>query len=155
MVARALPPERYEPFVLALLASQDRWAFARGVNNTDEISKMAALAGMSRQHSTPRSPTPSCATRFWRSQDVAEKQSHVELDADVHLRGPTKKDRHASGEMTFDGFAVPGGAREVGGVDRESEEAKEIAGCLSASPACASPVSRASPSRRWWRSGRG
>ena len=27
-VARALPPERYEPFVMALLASQDRWAFA-------------------------------------------------------------------------------------------------------------------------------
>ena len=31
MVARALPAERYEPFVDALLATQDRWAFARGV----------------------------------------------------------------------------------------------------------------------------
>ena len=48
MVARALPPERYEPFISALLASQDRWAFAPGVNSTEELWKLAALAGMSR-----------------------------------------------------------------------------------------------------------
>ncbi len=47
-VARALPPERFEPFVSALFASQDRWAFARGVNSTEELWKTAALAGMSR-----------------------------------------------------------------------------------------------------------
>src|SRR5207253_3248039 len=29
-VARSLPPERYEGFVSALFASQDRWAFTRG-----------------------------------------------------------------------------------------------------------------------------
>ena len=49
MVARALPVERYEPFISALLASQDRWAFARGVNSTEELAKYAALAGMSRE----------------------------------------------------------------------------------------------------------
>jgi protein-disulfide isomerase len=48
MVARALPAERYEPFVSALFASQDRWAFAPGVNSTAELWKLAALAGMSR-----------------------------------------------------------------------------------------------------------
>jgi protein-disulfide isomerase len=48
MVARALPAERYEPFVSALFASQDRWAFAQGVNSKDELWKLAALAGMSR-----------------------------------------------------------------------------------------------------------
>jgi len=48
MVARALPAERYEPFIDALFASQDRWAFAQGVNSTEEIWKMAARAGMSR-----------------------------------------------------------------------------------------------------------
>ncbi|MBB2170223.1 DsbA family protein [Gluconacetobacter aggeris] len=46
MIARTLPPERYEPFVLSLLASQDRWAFNREVNPQDELQKMAALAGM-------------------------------------------------------------------------------------------------------------
>jgi protein-disulfide isomerase len=48
MVARALPPARYEAFVLTLLASQDRWAFARDINPTEEIFKRAALAGMPR-----------------------------------------------------------------------------------------------------------
>ena len=48
MVARSLPPERYEAFVATLLASQDRWAFARDINPTDELFKRAALAGMPR-----------------------------------------------------------------------------------------------------------
>jgi protein-disulfide isomerase len=48
MVARALPPERYEPFITTLLLTQDRWAFARGVNSTEELAKLAALAGMTR-----------------------------------------------------------------------------------------------------------
>ena len=55
MVARALPPDRYEPFIRALFANQDRWAFAQGVNRTDELWKTAALAGMSRKRSTRRS----------------------------------------------------------------------------------------------------
>jgi protein-disulfide isomerase len=48
MVARSLPPARYYPFISALFANQDRWAFARGINSTEELWKMAALAGMSR-----------------------------------------------------------------------------------------------------------
>ena len=48
VVARHLPAASYDPFVSALLASQDRWALARGVNTTDELAKMAALAGLSR-----------------------------------------------------------------------------------------------------------
>jgi protein-disulfide isomerase len=48
MVARALPAERYEAFVAALFASQDRWAVARDINTNDEIFKRAALAGMPR-----------------------------------------------------------------------------------------------------------
>ena len=48
MVARALPAERYEAFVAALFASQDRWAFASGINPQEEIFKRAALAGMPR-----------------------------------------------------------------------------------------------------------
>ncbi len=48
MVARSFPVERYDPFVTALLATQDRWVFNRGVNPMEELWKMAALAGMSR-----------------------------------------------------------------------------------------------------------
>ncbi len=48
MVARALPAARYEAFVANLLATQDRWAFARDVDSTAELFKRAALAGMPR-----------------------------------------------------------------------------------------------------------
>jgi len=47
-VARSLPAERYEAFISTLFASQDRWAFGRGVNSAEELAKIAALAGMSR-----------------------------------------------------------------------------------------------------------
>ncbi|MDQ1078248.1 thioredoxin domain-containing protein [Pseudoroseomonas cervicalis] len=47
-VARALPAERYEGFIGALLGSQDRWAFNRNGDPVAEIAKVAALAGMSR-----------------------------------------------------------------------------------------------------------
>ena len=46
-VARSFPADRYEPFVSALFATQDRWAYARGVDHKAEIGKIAALAGMS------------------------------------------------------------------------------------------------------------
>ena len=47
MVSRALPPEHYEPFVQALFASQDNWAFSQSNDPLTELAKMAALAGMS------------------------------------------------------------------------------------------------------------
>ena len=46
-VARSFPGDRYEPFISALFATQDRWAYARGVDHKAEIGKIAALAGMS------------------------------------------------------------------------------------------------------------
>jgi protein-disulfide isomerase len=48
-IARSLPPERYEAFIGALFANQERWAFGRGGGSpADELFKLAALAGMDR-----------------------------------------------------------------------------------------------------------
>ena len=47
-VARSLPVAEYYPFISALFASQDDWAFTPGINYTESIFKYAALAGMSR-----------------------------------------------------------------------------------------------------------
>lgn len=44
-VARALPAERYEPFIGVLFTNQNRWAFAEG-RQMEELGKLAALAGM-------------------------------------------------------------------------------------------------------------
>ena len=48
MVARYLPVERYEPFVNALFATQDVWAFNRSADPTVRLFQTAALAGMSK-----------------------------------------------------------------------------------------------------------
>ena len=77
MVARALPAERYEPFISALLASQDRWAFARGVNATEELAKMAALAGMSRDTFNLSIGDAKLKQAILAAQDEAEKRDKV------------------------------------------------------------------------------
>lgn len=105
MVARALPPERYEPFVLALLASQDRWAFARGVNNTDEIFKMAALAGMSRATFDATINDTKLRDAILAEQDAAEKKYQVNATPTFIFTGPDGKEHHNSGELTYDAFA--------------------------------------------------
>lgn len=45
-VARTFPPAGYEPFIHALLTTQDRWAYARGADHKAEVGRIAALAGM-------------------------------------------------------------------------------------------------------------
>lgn len=114
MVARALPPERYEPFVLALLSSQDRWAFKRGVNNTEEIFKMAALAGMSRPLFENTIADTALRDAILGGQDAAEKLFHVDSTPTFIFGGPTKKDRKASGELTYKAFSDV--FTEVGGL---------------------------------------
>lgn len=47
-VARSLPAAQYYPFIEALFASQNDWAFTPGINFTESIYKYAALAGMAR-----------------------------------------------------------------------------------------------------------
>ena len=77
MVARALPEERYEPFISALLASQDRWAFARGVNSTEELAKYAALAGMSRETFNAAVGDAGLKRAILTAQEDAEKTMRV------------------------------------------------------------------------------
>ncbi|ATJ92619.1 thioredoxin domain-containing protein [Acetobacter tropicalis] len=46
MVARTLPPERYEAFAISLLSSLDRWAYVQDGSPLEALKKMAAFAGM-------------------------------------------------------------------------------------------------------------
>jgi protein-disulfide isomerase len=106
MVARWLPPARYYPLVSALLASQDRWAFARGVNATDEIWKLAALAGMSR--TTFEQAIADNDLRNWILQQQQADQDHWKIDSTPSFVVNGQK---YAGEMSFDAFRklVPGG----------------------------------------------
>lgn len=99
MVARALPPNRYPPFVLALLASQDRWAFAQGVDARDEIWKMAALAGMSR--ATFDTAWDDTVLRDWILARQAKDQKEYGIDATPSFLVNGHKQ---SGEMSYEEF---------------------------------------------------
>jgi protein-disulfide isomerase len=113
MVARALPPERYETFVLALFNSQDRWAFARDVNNTEEIWKMAALAGMSRAMFDATIADTGLRDAILNEQDRGEKEYRVNSTPTFVFSGPGDKRDTESGEISYDAFVKAVGA--VGG----------------------------------------
>jgi protein-disulfide isomerase len=99
MVARTLPPDRYHPFVNALLANQDRWAFARGINSTEEIWKIAALAGMSRP--TFDQAIADNDLRNWILQEQKTDQDRWKIDSTPSFVINGQK---YSGEMTYEAF---------------------------------------------------
>jgi protein-disulfide isomerase len=99
MVARALPPDRYEAFVSALLASQDRWAFARGVNNTEELWKMAALAGMSRESFNSAINDNALKNFVLQEQDEGVKKWRIESTPSFIING-----QKTAGAVGFEAF---------------------------------------------------
>ena len=98
-VARAMPPERYEPFLHALFASQDRWAFARGVNHTEEIWKFAALAGLKRTAFDAAVADTALRTAILQAQEAASKQFGIRSTPSFVIKGQT----HA-GALSFERF---------------------------------------------------
>ena len=100
MVARSLPVDRYEPFVNALFASQDRWAFARGVNSNEELAKMAALAGMSR--ASFDAAIADTTLRNWILQQQQADQDKWKIDATPSFVVNNQK---YVGERSFEAFS--------------------------------------------------
>ena len=105
MVARSLPPAQYVPFVTVLLSTQDRWAFARDVNSTEELAKTAALAGMSRTSFNQAISNQALKAAILQQQDAAVKTYGVDSTPFFIFNGPAAKNRHESGEMSFADFA--------------------------------------------------
>lgn len=104
-IARYLPPDRYEPFCAALLASQDRWAFARGVNSTEELWKMAALAGLSRDAFNAAIADTALKTAILTAQDAAQKDFQVNSTPTFIFNGPGAKNLKEAGDIAYSGFA--------------------------------------------------
>jgi protein-disulfide isomerase len=99
MVSRYLPPSRYAPFVNALFANQDRWAFARGINTTEEIWKLAALAGMSRP--TFDQAIADGDLKSWILQQQQADQDRWKIDSTPSFVINGQK---YAGEMSYDAF---------------------------------------------------
>lgn len=104
-VARSLPADRYEPFVAALLASQDRWAFARGVNATEELWKTAALAGLPRATFDAAVSDQALKTAILAAQDKDSKTYKIESTPSFVFGGLKAKNRMESGAKPYDEFA--------------------------------------------------
>jgi len=100
MVARSLPPARYEPFMTSLLATQMRWAFDRSVDPKDELAKQAALAGMPRDVFDKVTSDDSLKAAILADQAQAEKTYSIDSTPTFVSNG-----RSHSGEMTYDEFA--------------------------------------------------
>lgn len=105
MVARSLPVERYDPFVTALLATQDRWVFNRGVNPVEELWKMAALAGMSRPNFDKAIADTTLRDWILRQQQVDQDRWKIESTPSFVING-----QKYSGGMSFEAFRklIPG-----------------------------------------------
>lgn len=99
MVARYLPADRYEPFIMALFASQNRWAFNRESDPTEELWKMAALAGMSR--ATFDKAAGDSALRDWIIQQQKADTDKWGIDSTPSFVIDGKK---YAGEMNYDAF---------------------------------------------------
>ena len=99
MVARYLPVDRYEPFILALFASQDHWAFSRDVNPTDEIWKVAGLAGMSR--ATFDKAIADTSLRDW---IVAQQKADTDKWKIDSTPSFVINNQKYAGEMSYDAF---------------------------------------------------
>jgi protein-disulfide isomerase len=77
VVARSMPAERYEPFIGALLAAQDRWAFTRNGDPLEELAKMAALAGMARPQFDAAVRDEALARAILEGVQAAEREHNV------------------------------------------------------------------------------
>jgi protein-disulfide isomerase len=104
-VARALPPDRYQPFVEALLATQDRWAFARGVNPTEELARMASLAGLPRAAFDQAINNTALRTWILQRQDEAEKTYSIDSTPNFVFNGKAEKNRRESGAVDYVTFS--------------------------------------------------
>jgi protein-disulfide isomerase len=100
VTARCLPPERYEGFIGALFASQDRWAFARGVNNLEEIAKIAALAGMSRAEFEACQRDEALRRGVLENRLAGDREHNVQATPSFVFNGG----RTQSGNLTYDRF---------------------------------------------------
>jgi protein-disulfide isomerase len=98
-VARYLPVDRYDPFINALFATQDRWAFARDANHTEELWKTAGLAGMSRPTFDKAIGDNDLKTWILKQQLADQDKCKIDSTPSFVING-TKY----TGEMSFDAF---------------------------------------------------
>lgn len=99
-VARSLPPDEYYPFIEALFASQDDWAFTPGIDYKQSIFKYAALAGMDQPTYDAALANDKLKAFILQEQQEAEKLYNVDATPTFVING-----KIFPGAMEYDDFA--------------------------------------------------
>jgi protein-disulfide isomerase len=97
-VARALPADRYEPFIGVLFQNQNRWAFAEG-RQMEELGKLAALAGMDSATFQRTVADEALRRGVFESRQQAVREHNVQATPSFLFNS-----RLQSGGVTFDRF---------------------------------------------------
>lgn len=100
-VARSLPPEQYYPFIEALFASQDVWAFAPNVDSAAELQQYAALAGMDATDFNAAVNNTALKNFILNEEQQAETQWHVNATPTFIING-----KIIPGAMEYPDFAA-------------------------------------------------
>ncbi len=82
-VARSLPPDEYYPFIEALFAAQNDWAFAPEIDYKKSIYRYAAFAGMDQASYDAALNNDKLKAFILQGQRRGNKVPH-QLDADVY-----------------------------------------------------------------------
>ncbi|GAN78863.1 DsbA family protein [Acidocella aminolytica] len=99
-VSRYLPDDEYYPFIEALFASQNDWAFQEGENYKAHIFKYAALAGMDQATYDKAWNDEALGKWILKGQQEAEKTYKVDATPTFIINGQ----KHP-GAMDYDTFA--------------------------------------------------
>lgn len=100
-VARSLPATEYYPFIEALFASQNNWAFTPGINYKEAIYRYAALAGMSRADFDAAVNNKKLQAWILQGQQEAEKMYNVDSTPTFVIDG-----KAYPGAMDYPDFAA-------------------------------------------------
>jgi protein-disulfide isomerase len=101
MVARHLPPDEYYPFIEALFASQDDWAFQPNEDYHASIFKYAALAGMDQATYTAAIADDKLKAFILQGQQQAEAMDHIDATPTFIING-----KIYPGAMEYDDFVA-------------------------------------------------
>jgi protein-disulfide isomerase len=100
-VARSLPAAQYYPFIEALFASQDDWAFTPGIDYKAAIFKYAALAGMDQDTYNAALANDKLKAFILQGQQEAETMYHVDATPTFIING-----KLSPGAMEYPDFAA-------------------------------------------------
>ncbi len=100
-VSRYLPEAQYYPFIEALFASQDDWAFQPNEDYHASIFKYAALAGMDQATFDTAWNDDKLAQFILNGQQMAEKMYNISATPTFIINGKTYP-----GAMEYDDFAA-------------------------------------------------